>query len=92
MRELRLIQNTSSDQIGVSNATGEFTVSYIPTISGDPGVSMSDYFVSKARNIVASVDIDYSVNRENNSVTVTHNYLDKNGNAADTIVGMHPMH
>ena len=84
--------NTSSDQIGVSNATGEFTVSYIPTISGDPGVSMSDYFVSKARNIVASVDIDYSVNRENNSVTVTHNYLDKNGNAADTIVGMHPMH
>ena len=53
---------------------------------------MSDYFVSKARNIVASVDIDYSVNRENNSVTVTHNYFDKNGNAADTIVGMHPMH
>ena len=84
--------NTSSDQIGISNATGEFTVSYIPTISGEPGVSMSDYFVSKARNIVASVDIDYSVNRENNSVTVTHNYFDKNGNAADTIVGMHPMH
>jgi endoglucanase Acf2 len=47
---------------------------------------MSDYFVSKARNIVASVDIDYSVNRETNSVTVTHNYLDKNGNTADTIV------
>ena len=84
--------NTSSDQIGISNSTGEFTVSYIPTISGEPGVSMSDYFVSKARNIVASVDIDYSVNRENNSVTVTHNYFDKNGNAADTIVGMHPMH
>ena len=84
--------NTSSDQIGISNATGEFTVSYIPTISGEPGVSMSDYFVSKARNIVASVDIDYSVNRNNNSVTVTHNYLDENGNAVDTIVGMHPMH
>ena len=64
--------NTSSDQIGISNATGEFTVSYIPTISGEPGVSMSDYFVSKARNIVSSVDIDYSVNRSNNTVTVTH--------------------
>ncbi|MEK9977287.1 MAG: glycosyl hydrolase, partial [Gammaproteobacteria bacterium] len=84
--------NTSSDQIGISNATGEFTVSYIPITSGEPGVSMSDYFVNKARNIIASVDISYSVNRGNNTVTVTHNYLDKNGNLADTIVGMHPMH
>ena len=84
--------NTDGSEISIINSTGEFTVSYIPDVSGKPGDVIADYFINKSRNVISSVDIDYSVNRSNNSVTVTHNYLDENGNAVDTIVGMHPMH
>ena len=84
--------NTSGNEIGVLNSTGEFTVAYIPQISGKPGDAMSDYFINKSRNVISSVDIDYSVDRTDNSVTVTHSYLDANGAPVNTIVGMHPMH
>lgn len=84
--------DTASNAIGISNATGEFTVSYIPEISGEPSDVMSDYFASKARNVIASVDIDYQVDRSDNLVTVKHDYFDEDGLAVDTIIGMHPMH
>ena len=53
---------------------------------------MVDYFASRARNQVSEVDINYSVDRSTNTVTVSHDYLDFEGNPIDTIVGMHPMH
>ena len=53
---------------------------------------MVDYFASRARNQVSEVDINYSVDRSTNIVTVSHDYLDFEGNPIDTIVGMHPMH
>ena len=69
-----------------------FTVSYLPALEGIPGNDMVDYFASRARNQVSEVDINYSVDRSTNTVTVSHDYLDFEGNPIDTIVGMHPMH
>jgi endo-1,3(4)-beta-glucanase len=84
--------NIDSNEIAFSNSSKEFTVTYIPTLSGVPNDNMTEYFVSYARNIVSSVEIDHEVNDQTNEVTVTHVYLDNNGSMVDTIVGMHPMH
>ena len=69
-----------------------FTVSYLPTLEGIPGNDMIDYFASRARNQVREVNINYSVDRSTNTVTISHDYLDSDGNSVDTILGMHPMH
>ena len=84
--------NIDTNEIAFSNSSKEFTVTYIPTLSGVPNDNMTEYFVSYARNIVSSVEIDHEVNDQTNEVTVTHVYLDSNGSMVDTIVGMHPMH
>jgi endoglucanase Acf2 len=84
--------NISSNEITINNASKEFTLTYLPEISGDSSDSMSNFFAAKARNKVASVEISYQVNGLNNMVTVYHDYLDAQGNAADTIVGLHPLH
>ena len=55
----------------------------------EPGDAMSDYFINKSRNVIASVDINYQVDRSDNSVTVTHSYFDENGLSVDTIIGLH---
>ena len=36
--------------------------------------------------------IEYDVDRSNNSVTVNHRYEDQNGNPVETIAGLHPLH
>ena len=84
--------NIASNEITINNATKEFTLTYLPTITGDPSASMSNFFAERARNVVAAVDIDYSVDRSTNTVTVSHAYLDSQGAAVDTIVGLHPLH
>ena len=85
--------NLSSNAIGVNNAAKEMTLVYLPHLeAGTAPSAMIDLFASKARNTVASVDIDYQVNNATNEVTVTHSYLDNQGNAVDTIAGMHPLH
>ena len=81
-----------SNEIAFSNSSNEFTVTYIPTLSGVPNDNMTEYFVTYARNIISSVEIDHEVNDQTNEVTVTHVYLDNNGSMVDTIIGMHPMH
>ena len=84
--------NIDSNEIAFSNSSNEFTVTYIPTLSGVPNDNMTEYFVTYARNIISSVEIDHEVNDQTNEVTVTHVYLDNNGSMVDTIIGMHPMH
>ena len=84
--------NISSNEITINNASKEFTLSYLPTLNNNPSSSMSSYFAATARNVVAAVDIDYSVDRSTNTVTVSHAYLDSQGSAVDTIVGLHPLH
>ena len=84
--------NPTTNNIGITNSTGEFTVTYIPQSSGIPGDAMSDYFINKSRNVISAVDINYQVDRSDNSVTVTHEYRGAEGNLINTIIGLHPMH
>ena len=86
-------ENSSSNTIMVKNATNELTLTLLPANNGnDPSTSTVDFFAQSARNVVQSVTVDYSVNRNDNAVTVTHTYLDAEGNAIETVAGMHPLH
>ncbi len=84
--------NTSGNSITVANAANALTLTWLPQTGGVPSAAMTSFFESRARNVVASVDIDYSVNRANNNVTVSHVYRDSAGVPVDTIVGLHPLH
>ena len=84
--------NVASNEITISNAANEFTLSYLPVLSGEPSDAMSGFFAANARDVVASVDIDYSVDRSTNMVTVSHTYFDEQGTSIETIAGLHPLH
>ncbi|MDD1779771.1 PEGA domain-containing protein [Enterovibrio sp. ZSDZ35] len=83
--------NIGGSLITVSNSSKEITVALLPS-SGTPSGAMSSYFEGFARQVVRDVDISYSVNRENNEVTVAHTYLDANGASIETIAGLQPLH
>jgi endo-1,3(4)-beta-glucanase len=84
--------NTASNEIVVRNAANELTLTYLPVTAGIPSNELSSYFESRARAVVAAVNIDYAVDRDNNSVTVSHTYLDGEGAAVETIAGLQPLH
>jgi len=85
--------NISSNEITVTNATKELTLTYLPTTgAGNASSAMISFFEAQARNVVAAADIDYSVDRATNTVTVSHTYRDDQGAAIDTVVGLHPLH
>ena len=84
--------NATGNEITVSNAANELTLTYLPQTSGVPADSLTGFFEAKARNVVAAVDIDYTVDRSTNNVTVSHVYRDSQGLPIETIVGMHPLH
>lgn len=85
--------NISSNEITVTNATKELTLSYLPaTAAGNASSAMISFFEAQARNVVAAADIDYSVDRTTNTVTVSHIYRDAQGAPIDTVVGLHPLH
>ena len=82
----------TGNEITVSNSANALTLTYLPVTAGVPTNSLIDLFAARARNIVASVKIAYSVDRSTNTVTVSHEYLDSQKTPVDTIVGMHPLH
>ena len=84
--------NITSNEITVSNATKEFTLTYLPSLNGVPSDTLTSFFAAKARNVVASVVIDYSVDKNTNTVTVSHSYQNSQGEAVETIAGMQPLH
>jgi endo-1,3(4)-beta-glucanase len=85
--------NTTSNEITVSNASGELTLAYLPSAGGTiPDNAMTQFFASYARNLVRQVDIDYAVDRNDNSVTVNHSYRDASGALVETVAGMQPLH
>ena len=84
--------NVDGNVITASNAAGEFTVALLPQTSGEPNTAMINFFAQYARNVVASVRVDYSIDRSDNSVNVTHAYLDNNGTEIETLAGMFPLH
>ena len=82
----------ASNEISVSNATKELTLTYLPQAAGLPGTALTQFFEAKAREVVAAVEIDYAIDRTANNVTVSHQYFDSQGARIETIVGLHPLH
>ncbi|WP_371375096.1 glycosyl hydrolase [Thalassotalea aquiviva] len=83
--------NIEGNEIIIANSAKELTLSYLPT-QATPADAMVQFFERHARNVVATVNIGYDVNRDNNEVTVSHQYLDTNGLPVTTVTGMHPLH
>ncbi|WP_163931268.1 glycosyl hydrolase [Paraferrimonas sp. SM1919] len=81
----------SSNQITVTNATNQLTVAYLPQTTANPAAAMSQQFEQYARNIIAKVNINYSVDRATNMVTVSHDYLDSADQAVTTMAGLMPL-
>ena len=84
--------NPSGSEITISNAASALTLTYLPQTQGIPSDALTAFFENRARNVVAAVDIDYSIDRSTNTVTVSHTYRDSEGAPVDTIVGMQPLH
>lgn len=84
--------NISSNEITVSNTAKELTLTFLPHLGSVPADTLTSFFEAKARDVVAAVSIDYSVNQKTNTVTIDHTYLDDQGAAIETIAGMHPLH
>jgi len=84
--------NTAGNEITVSNAANAVTLTYLPQTAGTPSDTLTSFFESRARNVVAAVKVDYAVDRATNKITVSHAYHDDQGALVDTIVGMHPLH
>jgi len=82
----------TTNEITVSNATNELTLTYLPHLGGIPADALTGFFEAKARDVVSSVAIDYSVDQSTNTITVSHTYKDSLGAAIETITGMHPLH
>jgi endoglucanase Acf2 len=84
--------NITGNEITVSNAANELTLTLLPHIGGTPAAALTSFFEARARDVVAAVQIDHSVDRSNNMVTVSHTYLDDLGAPVETLAGMHPLH
>ncbi|MDH3431990.1 MAG: glycosyl hydrolase [Gammaproteobacteria bacterium] len=84
--------NAAGNEIAVSNAANELTLTYLPQAAGAPSDAMTSFFEASARNIVAAVEIDYAVDRATNAVTVSHEYRDSQGSPIETVIGLHPLH
>ena len=84
--------NSSSNAIGLSNTANAYTIALMPSDGATPDQAMIDLFESHARNVVASVNIDYSIDDSSQKVTIAHSYLDSAGQPVNTMVGQLPMH
>lgn len=81
--------NTNS--IGVNNGTKRMTVTWLPQMTGTPSTAMINAFAQYATQRVDKVNINYSVNRSTNMVTVSHQYQ-FNGANVTTMAGLLPLH
>lgn len=80
--------NADSPTVTISVPSGSFTLAWAPDESAAKRQALETY----ARNIVRDVTIDYSVDRSDNSVTVSHRYLDSSGSEVTTLAGLMPLH
>lgn len=81
--------NANSNTVGITNNSKRITVTLLPTATA-PSTAMIQDFIQYATQPVDKVNINYSVNRSNNKVTVTHQYLFNNV-AVNTMAGMLPL-
>jgi len=80
--------NTDTPTVTISAPSGSFTLAWAP----DESASVRQTLETYARNIVRDVTIDYAVDRTDNSVTVSHRYLDSAGTEVETLAGLMPLH
>ena len=80
--------DTDSPTVTINAPSGSFTLAWAPDESAGTQQTLETY----ARNIVRDVTIDYSVDRSDNSVTVSHRYLDNTGSEVTTLAGLMPLH
>jgi len=85
-------RNVSGNNITVSNEAKALTLTYLPETAGLPSNTLTSFFGAKARAVVKTVEIGFEMNPSNGEVTVSHAYLDEQGVAIETIVGLHPLH
>lgn len=81
--------NTNS--IGVNTSTKRMTVAWLPQLTGTPSAAMITAFAQYATQRVDKVNINYTVDRATNKVTVNHQYQ-FNGANVTTIAGLLPLH
>ncbi|MCY7297090.1 glycosyl hydrolase [Alteromonas sp. a30] len=81
-----------SQAVQVNNSSNRLTVALLPIGDETPSGQMIQDFKQYALNKVDKVNINYSVNRANNNVTVTHEYVNAAGQPVNSLVGMMPMH
>ncbi len=81
--------NANTNTVGITNSSKRVTVTLLPTAT-TPSTAMIQDFIQYATQPVDKVTINYSVNRSNNKVTVTHQYFFNNV-AVNTMAGMLPM-
>ena len=77
-----------SSTVTISAPSGSFTLAWAPDDSAATRQMLETY----AREIVRDVEIDYAVDRNDNSVMVTHRYLDSTGSEITTLAGLMPLH
>jgi len=86
-------EDIAGREITVKDDTGQITVTWLPNDSGsDVPSAVVEAFSSSADVAIASVEIDYTVDRSTNDVTIRHRYLDASGAPASTMMGLHPLH
>ena len=81
--------NTNS--IGVSNSSKRLTITLLPLLTGTPSSDMINTFAQYATQRIDKVNINYSVDRTSNKITVSHQYQ-FNGSAVTTMAGLLPLH
>ena len=77
--------------VTVNSPTNAFTVAWLPTTATQITNDLRDTVRHLARNVVDRVKISYSVNRANNTVSISHDYMDPDGGAVETLAGMMPL-
>ena len=86
-------EDTAGREIRIKDDTGQITVTWLPNDSGsDVPSALVEAFLASAEVAIASVEIDYAVDRSTNDVTISHRYLDAAGAPASTMMGLHPLH
>jgi len=84
--------NITTSEITVTNSAKALTLALLPGQDGMPVEAVTRLFETYARNRIASVTVDYSVDRSANVIMVSHAYQDSQGAPVQTLAGMHPLH
>ena len=77
----------NTDTVAISAPGNSFTLVWAPETTASVRQTLESY----ARNKVKHVTIDYSVDRSNNAVTVSHRYLDDDKLPVETLAGLMPL-